>query len=245
MAIYKLLEWDTTFFGFPVALIIPTNLDSERLQKCILEMHGNQVRLAYWASDPNDAPSQSAAQAHGGFLADRKVTYAMSAESIARQSNEPHVVDVIVEEYGERVSTPELDRLALQAGVYSRFKIDCRIPGGKFEELYRIWMQRSVGREIADMVYVVRHGGAIVGMLTVGEKNGRADIGLIAVDASMRGKNIGKALVLAAQKWGVDTGFSVAQVVTQGDNVAACRFYEQCGYHIDQIENIYHFWIEQ
>ena len=245
MAIYSILDWDTNFFGFTVAKIIPTKLDEEQISRCISVMKNDKVRLAYWAADPNDAPSKAAAQANGGFLADRKVTYAMSADRIVSQSNAPNLADVVVEEYGERVSTPELDRLALQAGVNSRFKIDCRIPAGKFEALYRIWMQRSVGREIADMVYVVRHGGAIVGMVTVGEKNGRADIGLIAVDASMRGKNIGKALVLAAQKWGVDRGFSAAQVVTQGDNVAACRFYEQCGYQVDQVENIYHFWIEQ
>jgi dTDP-4-amino-4,6-dideoxy-D-galactose acyltransferase len=79
-------------------------------------------------------------------------------------------------------------------------------------------------------------------MVPVGEKNGRGDIGLLAVDSSMRGKKLGIALVNAAQQWTIENGFTTAQVVTQGENVSACRFYEKCGYRIDKIENVYHFW---
>lgn len=80
-------------------------------------------------------------------------------------------------------------------------------------------------------------------MVTVGKKGDRADVGLIAVDASMRGKKLGAALVLAAQEWALKNGYGSAQVVTQGENLAACKLYEKCGYHVDKIENIYHFWM--
>jgi len=244
MADYKILEWDSDFFGFTVARVVPARLDHDRLGVCLARMKQSGVRLAYWASDPADHASQQSAGRHDGFLADRKVTYAADAGRILAAI--PAAIgdsNPAVEEYRGSEVTPELERLSLQAGVFSRFKVDPRIPAGKFVELYKIWIRSSVQRENAELVYVVRHQGAIAGMVTVGEKNGRADIGLIAVDDALRGKGAGTALVHAARDWGVGRGFDQAQVVTQGDNAPACRFYEKCGYRVDLVENIYHFWI--
>lgn len=244
MADYKILEWDGDFFGFTVARLVPSRLDHDRLGACLAQMKQSGVRLAYWASDPTDHASQQSAGRYGGFLADRKVTYAadvgqiLAALPAATGDSNP-----AVEEYRGREVTPELEQLSLQAGVFSRFKVDPSIPAGKFVELYKMWIRCSVQREIAESVYVVRHQGAIAGMVTVGEKNGRADIGLIAVDDAIRGMGAGQALVLAARDWGVGRGFASAQVVTQADNLPACRFYEKCGYRADKVENIYHFWI--
>jgi dTDP-4-amino-4,6-dideoxy-D-galactose acyltransferase len=245
MASYEILDWDTHFFGFTVAKIVIRRFDRELFGKCIAEMRNDNVKLAYWGADPHDNESQSCAQLNSGFLADRKVTYAMDCYEVVNKLNFDGVLEVAAEEYCDVCTTPELEQLALQAGVFSRFKFDTKIPNIKFEELYRLWIKRSVMREIADIVYVVRHEGVVVGMVTVGEKNGRADIGLIAVDASIRGKGAGKALVLAAMNWGMRKGFTSAQVVTQGENVPACKFYEKCGFIVDKVENIYHFWIGQ
>jgi dTDP-4-amino-4,6-dideoxy-D-galactose acyltransferase len=80
-------------------------------------------------------------------------------------------------------------------------------------------------------------------MVTVGEKQGRGDIGLLAVAAGMQGSNVGVSLVRAAREWARRKGYRLAQVVTQGENVPACRLYEKCGYAIDKVEHFYHFWI--
>lgn len=80
-------------------------------------------------------------------------------------------------------------------------------------------------------------------MVTLGVKNGRGDIGLFAVDPSMRRRNLGVALVRAAQEWTRRKGLRFAQVVTQGKNIAACRLYEKCGYRIEKVDFFYHFWL--
>jgi dTDP-4-amino-4,6-dideoxy-D-galactose acyltransferase len=242
---YHILDWDSDFFGFPVARVIPDRLDHDRLSDCVAQMKQNGVRLAYWASDPSDHASQVSAERHDGFLADRKVTYSAEASRILVGMPPSGELTPTVEEYHAHEVSPELERLALRAGVFSRYKVDAKVPAGKFEELYKIWIRSSVQREIAEMVYVIRHHGAIAGMVTVGEKNGRANIGLIAVADVMRGKGAGQALVCASRDWGLGRGFAFAQVVTQADNVSACRFYEKSGYHADKVEYIYHFWIKQ
>ncbi|MBJ6749697.1 GNAT family N-acetyltransferase [Geomonas anaerohicana] len=240
MTMHETLDWDTGFFGFKVARILPERLQSAQLQTALAELEREGVTLAYWACDPDDLGSQQAALQSGGFLADRKVTYCIDAATMRDRGIPPSGSSV--ERYVDEVTTPELEELALQAGVYSRFRIDPRMPREKFEELYRIWIRNSVNGRIADQVLVARDAGKIVGMVTVGRKGDRADIGLVAVDASMRGKKLGGALVHSAQQWALHNGFEVAQVVTQGDNLAACRLYEKWGYKVDSIRNIYHFW---
>lgn len=243
MSHYKILDWDTDFFGFTVAQILPSRLKKEELGEILKEMGKNNIKLAYWASDPDDEESQACARSSNALLVDRKTTYFIESRDIQARLNFPDNPEIFIEEYPEMTTSPELEELAVQAGVHSRFKVDAQIPENKFVELYKIWMRRSITREVAKKVFVVRSEGKIAGMVTVGEKGGRADIGLLAVDASLRGKNAGTALVRAAQNWGVREGYYSSQVVTQGDNIPACRFYEKCGYRVDKVENIHHFWI--
>jgi len=240
MSNYEILQWDSEFFGFIVARIVPETLTEVNLKQLIANLKDSRVVLAYWASCFEDISSQNAAINHNGFLADKKVTYAIDFREKPINTDSGAYS---IETYDGNVSNAELDSLAIQAGVNSRFNLDPRIPEERFEMLYKLWIRNSVTRKIADAVLVVRYLDRIVGMVTVGEKNDRADIGLIAVDDSMRGKNLGVSLVRAAQKWAVCKGYSSAQVVTQGENVAACRLYEKCGYFLEKTENVYHFWI--
>jgi dTDP-4-amino-4,6-dideoxy-D-galactose acyltransferase len=82
------------------------------------------------------------------------------------------------------------------------------------------------------------------GMITCGNKKGRGDIGLLAVDASQRGQGLGAKLVRGAQRWFVQNGFGVGQVVTQGSNRAACELYARCGYRVESVEYFYHIWLK-
>lgn len=132
--------------------------------------------------------------------------------------------------------------LAIQSGVFSRFNIDKMIGRDKFEELYRIWIIKSVNREIANEVIVYNHNDDIAGYLTIGEKNNRADLGMGAVDSKYRGKGIGRILFENAEKYAFDQGYEDIQIVTQGDNIPACKLYEKLGYSIESKEYFYHIW---
>ena len=245
MLSYKLMDWDSQFFGMTVAKIIPPRLTAHALDEALQELKADGARLVYWASDPDDEESQGCARERMGLLIDVKTTFAIDSKDM--QGNVDRLVDcgASVEEYLDLVATPELEKLALEAGMFSRFKLDPKIPTEKFVELYKLWIQRSVARDIADKVFVVQLEGKVAGMVTVGEKDGRADIGLLAVDTALRGKNAGKALVHAAQQWALRGGYTTAQVVTQGANTVACNFYRKCGYRVDKVENVYHLWVNK
>ena len=142
-------------------------------------------------------------------------------------------------------SMPESDfkELAVQSGVFSRFSVDPDFPGEKFIALYTLWIRKSIHKEIADEVLVIREGEKAAGMVTLDHKDGKGDIGLLSVSQECRGKKYGEMLVRGAQCWFMDHSCRFGQVVTQGDNTAACALYQKCGYSVGKVEFFYHFWL--
>lgn len=236
---WSILHWDTDFFGFVVARIIPKKLDLEILKSILLNLKERDVSLVYWATESADKDSQMAGESLGGFLADHKITYIIDLKK--EIPIEPLAVKV--EEYNKNTPSLELINLAIQSGLYSRYNTDPKFSKRQFEDLYKTWITKSTDRTIADAVLVVKRNKKIVGMITLGEKNSRGNIGLIAVDAHMRNMGIGRSLTRAAHSWFISRGYEVGEVVTQEVNTDACRLFEKSGYHIEKIENFYHFWL--
>jgi dTDP-4-amino-4,6-dideoxy-D-galactose acyltransferase len=102
-----------------------------------------------------------------------------------------------------------------------------------------------MARELCDMVLVVQEEGSKIplGMVTISIEGDVGQIGLIAVSERQRGRGLGRQLLEAADRWMLSQGAKTAQVVTQLQNVAACRLYENGGYQIEKIEYLYHFWL--
>jgi dTDP-4-amino-4,6-dideoxy-D-galactose acyltransferase len=238
---YEMLEWDTDFFGFAVAKIIPHRLTAGELESILALLKKQNVCLAYWACDPSDRESQQSANSFGGFLADKKIIYGMNLRNAPEACFRK--VETSIEEYLESLPNAALEALALESGVFSRFNVDPKIPKEQFESLYKLWILNSVNKKIADAVFVARDRGKIFGMATVSTKNDCGHIGIIAVDKSMRRRHVGVDLVHTAQNWFVLQNSKTAQVVAQKDNVAACNLYEKCGFHIEKTEHFYHFWL--
>jgi dTDP-4-amino-4,6-dideoxy-D-galactose acyltransferase len=204
-----------------------------------MELCAADVHLVYWPSDSKDEESQIAARKLQGFLCSKQVTYVADLKNLPRKIESSEEVET----YAEKIPNLDLETLAFAAGTYSHFKIDPKFPTHLFYKLYKTWIANSTSGEIANAVLVVRRKEQIVGMITLGKKNGRGDIGLLAVSPDYRGQNIGTHLVQAAQVNFRRAGLQVSQVVTQTANKPACNLYENCGYQIEKIENFYHFWL--
>ena len=237
---YIHLDWDTDFFGFPVVKIIPDTLHFLQLQKILDELKEKKVRLAYWPSRPDDPESQEAAQSLGGVLVDKKITYVLNLKKLSPREL---MTAVTPEEYLSHTVDPDLEKLALQSGEYSRFCVDPKIGKEKCRELYRIWMDNSVKRIAAKSLLVVKEKGQIVGVVIMGEQNGRGNIGSICVDESQRGRGLGADLLRSAHRWFISQGYDSVQAIVQGKNTGATRFYEKLGYTTEKVENYYHFWL--
>ena len=232
------LPWDSEFLGFPVARLTAARLSPPELDAVMAGARHAGFHLVYVVAGPTDAAAQAAMRQAGAPLVDRKVTFAMPLPRLSAAGHPAALVG------SATAYTPQLESLAWQSGAYSRFRLDARFAPHVFEQLYAQWLRSSLDGTAARRVLVWRDGaGTEQGLLTLGEKNNRADIGLLAVDARVRGQRVGQALVAAAAGQASEWGYGQLQVVTQRDNEAACRFYEKCGFELECEEHIYHWWL--
>lgn len=237
---FDMLAWDSNAFGFGVARIRDTVRSAESLSAVVRNLRERDVRLAYFACPWEDAATRAIVAEHGGRLVDRKVTYAAICADITTGAAAPGVTTL---RYTGTEPDGTLIRLARQSGEYSRFRVDPAVETRVFEHIYDAWIRNSVSGDIADAVYVARLDGTDVGLVTVGERSGRGDIGLLSVDDRARRRGVGRTLIRVARDWTVARGLAAAQVVTQGENAAACALYESCGYHAERIVAVYHCWL--
>ena len=234
---YQILDWDTNYFGFKTAKILPQRLNKAALVKVLKQMRKENIELAYWPTlEPVDFDTQNL----GGRLVDKKVTYIAGLKSITHDRTPfTNVVKLLQKDMPEE----DLFDLAVQAGQYSRFARDPEFPHEKFIAMYHEWMRKCIQGEMADAILVIPKKNILIGMVTVQNQQGVGDIGLIAVREAYRGRHYGEMLVQAAQHWFLERNIITGQVVTQRDNRAACALYEKCGYHIKSIDYLYHFWL--
>ena len=238
-SIIQNLKWDSDFFGFPVVLIDCAGIDNKIISQAILKCRNLKIKLIYLFINPNDEENIKTIQSLGAYLVDRKVTFSMPLKNFV---NDELLNCSII---STNKFTSKLESLAWQSGEYSRFRVDAQFPKRIFERLYSQWLRNSLDRKIAHEVLVFRQNtGEEVGMITLGEKNGCADIGLLAVDKTVRGRQIGQSLVAEVQKRAIDRGYTELQVVTQGDNLTAFNFYQKCGFGLIKESHIYHLWLE-
>jgi dTDP-4-amino-4,6-dideoxy-D-galactose acyltransferase len=237
------LCWDTEFFGVGTGSIFLSDAVKAGWDEVKARMDRYGLGLLYvfhdiTGGDPTqgDEHRESFLSASGARLMDRKVIFEKDLTENTVNS-EP---DALIYE----ASDPDeaLYSLALQSGAYSRFRLDERFPQGSFEKMYRIWMEKSTRGDMADCVLVVKHQEKTAGMVTVKYSGRESSIGLIAVDESARGLNLGQKLIRGAEYEAFGAGSRLMTVATQLDNEPACRFYSKMGYRIQSVILIWHVW---
>ena len=224
----KKLEWDSHFFGYSVGHLVISQSTQKQLPALLKDAIG--FKLVYVFSDEKINPERDDLK-----LVDIKTRLGK------KLNNKNHTVANVHEYTGGE--DDQLKTLALQSGIYSRFKIDSNFVNNEFEQLYLKWISDSINKTIADKVIVYKEPeNNCKGFVTLKFKENFSEIGLIAVDEGSRGKGIAKALLDYADNCAVEVGLNRIEVVTQFDNVPAMNLYENVGYEIMTIKYIYHLW---
>jgi dTDP-4-amino-4,6-dideoxy-D-galactose acyltransferase len=233
-----------------VAQLASLDLDDAALAAALRLARQQGVQLLVWPAGSGREVPRELLDAFAGALVDRKASFSRPLPPVLANDDSLRAVQFPIVPYTATTASAALVELALSAGVYSRFRVDPHFPKEKFEAMYRLWIERSVNNELADIVLVVPlgdHDGVtdtrLGGMITLSETGGLASIGLVAVAATSRGAGIGSALMHAALRWMQGRGAREAQVVTQLANLPACRLYERSGYRLSRVQHYYHFWL--
>lgn len=132
--------------------------------------------------------------------------------------------------------------MALASGEYPRYKLDERFNRECFEILYKDWIGNSVYEDFAIDVLVASFNDKEVGLLTYKVAGTTATMGILAVEYTDRELHIGKHLIQYYHE-ALPPEITSLKVVTQGANRIVRRFYESCGYSIEDTSYTYHLWI--
>jgi dTDP-4-amino-4,6-dideoxy-D-galactose acyltransferase len=233
------LDWDSSFFGYPVAKIKAEQIPVEKLSALIKQAQVNAVKLIYLFTDPLDEVSVNSANLTGAKLVDRKIIFHKKIDG-----SDVSTLDDHIELFMEDLPSGQLVNLSIQSGLYSRYKIDPGFKNNEFEKLYIAWIENSVSKKIADHTFVYKENGIVLGFVTLKVKDSFGQIGLIAVDEGSRGKAIGKKLITAVSNQLLQDNIPDIEVATQMDNVDACNFYKKVGFTGIKTENIFHIWLK-
>lgn len=220
------LDWDSAFFGYKVGKVtleadefLPLIWPDTLLYKLIYIFSKQQIINA----QVNGVTAQ---------LVDVKLLLGRQATSEKQQDESILLLT--------KLSDGLID-LAIQSGLYSRFKLDSTFKNKEFERLYTTWITSSIDSDdVVVFGYVSNH--QIVGFITLSTKNNAADIGLIAVDETQRGMNIGSKLIAMADVYAQQNGLTQITVNTQQENSSALKFYIKNGFDILNRTHIYHLW---
>jgi dTDP-4-amino-4,6-dideoxy-D-galactose acyltransferase len=239
----ELLQWDSAFFGFGIGKIELKDALILGNKEIEAKMQQNNIRLLYIFNKLDDITDSNRRaeipEQWGATLVDRKVVYEKTL-SLDQTAAFPRSIS----QFTGNIPTNQLYSLALQSGIFSRFRLDKNFPQGSFEQLYRLWMEKSVRKEMADLVLMAGDDPETTGgMVTVSLKSGNASIGLIAVDEKSRGQKLGQQLMAAAEQSAIQAGLNHITVATQLDNESACAFYQHLGYEKETIWEIFHWWV--
>jgi dTDP-4-amino-4,6-dideoxy-D-galactose acyltransferase len=234
----EILEWDSSFFGYPVAKIKAEKISVEKLAVLLKQAKLIGIKLIYLFSDPVDEKTINTAMKTGAKLVDQKIIFQKKIDDSAVTNLDGHI-----EIYNKDYPSEQLVSLSIQSGLYSRYKIDPGFKNNEFEKLYLAWIENSVNKKIADQTFVYVENGKELGFVTLKIKDAIGHIGLIAVDENSRGRSIGKKLVFAVIDHLIQKKIPDLEVATQIENADACNFYKKVGFDDKKTENIYHIWL--
>lgn len=225
------LQWDSDFFGLRIAKAIVTSEEDVTALSGQEEDLRNRFDLIYIFSKSGlEIPFDNA------WLSDRKAVF--SFVDPKHFDSDPAITL-----WKSPTVSDDLVSLALVSGKYSRFKLDPGFPVGSYERLYTRWIEQSVNKAMATEVFCYWMDGHPRGLLTLDRCNGRNVIGLVAVDEDYQHHGIGTALIRHAVSCVHEHQGQRVSVTTQLDNEPACRLYSRCGFSLESVTKIWHWWL--
>lgn len=235
---WERVEWDSRFFGFPIARILNLPAGEAPYRDTIASMRKAGVRVAYYAVPADQRACIDIVEHNGTEAVCTQVEWRHRLEEMPTGER-----DSRIRTWDERTPSDALIRLGLQSGTFSRFSIDSRFGNVAFRKLYHEWISRSVDKTIADEVFVLFNGEDLGGFITVKKENFHGGIGLVGVAVPFRRGHVGTQLIQESLRWFKKRGCSKASVTTQQDNHGACRMYEKNGFFLQARCKYYHLWL--
>jgi ribosomal protein S18 acetylase RimI-like enzyme len=230
------LDWDSRFFGLRIARVNGNRLDPVRVAQILDWSRQQPPDCLYFLADLDTATIRLAEQ-QGFRLVDIRATLAARLPNTHSEKwSSADIREAVPEDI------PALREIAGTSHRDTRFYQDGGFPRHLCDELYRVWIEKSC-RGDADIVLVAEYNSRPAGYIACNlNQKGSGQIGLVGVDQEARSLGLGRRLVQHSLCWFQQHEAREVIVVTQGNNVAAQRLYQQCGFLTSAVQLWYHLW---
>lgn len=232
---YKILKWDTDFFGYKVAEITKNFITQENYVGFMQTLKDSGIAFAQYTSEVELSSEITQNPYYLFKLVVSRVPIIKKMENIY---NFHENIELYDKDYPEK----ELIDLAQLAGSQGRFGNDQNIPAEKYYELFKNWIINSVNKKLATDVLVYRVNRKIVGFITIKVDGEKGSAPLLAVDRNYEGTGVSFALMRAAETQLVKYGCASVMSGTQDLNQKALKVFERYGFKFEKTEYIYHLW---
>ena len=235
-----ILEWDTRFWGFPVAFLSSRHLTENILYRINLFIKKNNIRLVEYLCNCHDKQSVNLAEKNNFKFKDIRLTY---ERKISNQE------DIFLDrdmKFGIALKKDISKLRKLSKNIYldSRYYFDDNFNKSKVQEFYMSWVEKSVKKIFDDECYILSKRKNLVAYCSIRYLNKfETNIGLIGVDPKEAGKGNGKKILNKVFNVLYKKGVRRISVVSQGRNYAAQRLYQKNGFLTSSTELWYHKWL--
>ncbi len=239
----EFLPWDTEFFGCRIARVRGEVMTPEQGAEADDWCRSNGVRCLYFLSRADDPETVQTAEQHGFGLVDVRVTFERALGRAAGPAGREQVSAISVR-HAQPGDLAGLEAIARTAHTATRFFNDRHFPRPVVENFYATWVASEVQGRAQAVLVAATPAGQAVGYLSchLDPVLRRGSIGLVGVGEGVRGQGVGRSLVLRAVDWFGTQQAREVTVVTQGNNRAAQRLYQRCGFLSRDLQLWYHKW---
>lgn len=238
-ALCERLEWDSEFFGIGVGRALPSRLTEPAAAELLHWCAENSIDCLYFLAEADDARTLQLLEERGFRLVDIRMNLAR-----AMSCAPPSPGGAALIRPARTGDVPALRGIAKTGHRDSRFYFDPEFPTSRCDDLYETWIEKSCNG-YADAVFVADYDARPSGYISCHLRGDAGNIGLLGVDAAVRGIGLGRQLIHAALAWFADRGVARVTVTTQGRNVGAQRLYQNTGFRTDSIQLWYHLWFNR
>lgn len=137
----------------------------------------------------------------------------------------------------------EVLALAYECGGMSRFARDDKF-SPYYQALYKRWTENGFAARAQGKgdVFGFYEAGKLAGFISVSMRDETAKVELLVVGTEFWGRGIGRKLTMYAIAYAKSHGCTKMQIVTQGDNMAAVKTYQVCGFKLIEQEAVFHIY---
>ncbi len=241
MKTVKLLEWDTEFFGFPVAQIQSRTINEKDLDNVLQFCEKHHIRLLQFKCDAHHRESIILAEKGKFHFVDVRLTLINSLSKSLSRIN--YMTDDLSFRKAKITDISKLKDIVTDLYNHSRYYFDTNFPRNDVHGFYQSWIEKSVHGKFDDLVWVLCKNDTPIGCCSVSYQSDlKASIGLFGIDPSYGGKGFGVILLEKVLLSLLKNEIKIVRVTTQGRNYIAQKLYQRAGFYNEKMEIYYHRW---